>query len=160
MLGRAKIVMSYYLRFISVLMISSTTFFNCNRKEHPPVPANSATRYKAGQVWQYNTRASEPQSFLRILRVEQDSNLGLVIHISIENIHLRNPGSPSGFSDRLPHMPISAPALDSSVLKLLDHNSDIPDFQSGYDHWKQARGGVFSITVAQALDHVELAVNK
>jgi hypothetical protein len=118
------------------------------------------TRYKAGQVWKYKTRQSEPNSILKILRVEHYSDTSIVIHIAVENVHVRNVTSSSGFVERIPHLPISEQALDSSVVELIDEKIPLPDFQDGYDIWKESKGGVFSVTVAEAVDLAEQALKK
>ena len=150
--------MTYH--FIIVPLIIFVTLFSCNRTEHSSVPVDSAIRYKAGQVWKYKTRQSEPNSVLKILKVEYYSDTSIVIHIAVENVHIRNVTSPSGFNDRIPHLPLSEQALDSSVVKLIDENATLPEFQEGYNIWKRSKGGVFTVTVAEAVDLAEQALNK
>jgi hypothetical protein len=40
--------------------------------------------------------------------------------------------------------------LDRSVTKLLK-NGPVPEFQEGYDEWRKACGGFYTITVAEAI---------
>jgi hypothetical protein len=97
---------------------------------------------------------------LRILKVEEDLSLGNIIHKSVEDIHLKNPGSSLGYSDRLPHLPMSVSALNNSVLRLVDTNAGVPDFKAGYDAWKHDNGGAFSVPVREAIELAEQVVNK
>jgi hypothetical protein len=45
------------------------------------------------------------------------------------------------------------------VTKLV-RESDVPDFQSGYDEWRKACGGVYTISVAQAVELAEFTFRK
>jgi hypothetical protein len=73
----------------------------------------------------------------------------MIIHIRVDKIRLRNcTGGPE--PDTIQHMPFSREALDRSVTKLLK-NGPVPEFQEGYDEWRKACGGFYTITVAEAI---------
>lgn len=100
-------------------------------------------------MWEYNTRPNEKGSTLTILRVESLPKLGLIIHIRVDRIRLRNcTGGPE--PDKFEHMPFTREAIDGSVTKLVREN-EVPAFQSGYDEWRKACGGVYTILVAEAI---------
>jgi len=52
----------------------------------------------------------------------------------------------------LPHAPVSQQTLDASVTKLSSSDRSFPPPDSGIEEWKQAKGGVFTITVAEIID--------
>ena len=117
-----------------------------------------------GQIWSYDTRANESTSRLTIVAVDDDPKHGLIVHISVEGLALRTPQVPNGISETVSHMPFSEDALKSCVVELLQSEAPLPDYRDGYDTWKDAfdRGeaGVFSISVADAIDAMESAINQ
>jgi hypothetical protein len=58
------------------------------------------------------------------------------------------------------HMPCTRHALERSVTKLVKDNMAVPEFRAGYDNWRGACGGVYTITVAQALDVAQYTFSK
>ena len=116
-------------------------------------------KFRPGQVWQYKTRPDEQSSTLTILRIESLPKLGAIVHVRVDKIRLRNcTGGPE--PDKFKHMPFARDAIERSVLKLLKEDSDIPDFEDGYDEWRKACGGVYTITVAEAIKVGEDTFNK
>ena len=76
--------------------------------------------------------------------------MGTIIHIRVDNVRLRNcTGGPE--PDNFQHMPFTRDAIERSVTKLLKESSDIPDYQAGYNEWRHACGGVYTITVGEAV---------
>jgi hypothetical protein len=112
------------------------------------------SRYEPGQIWKYETRPGEEDSTLTIVKVESYPELGVVVHVAIGNIQVQNPHAPNGISDTIGHMPFSEKAIDDSVTELLGVASELPDYEDGYQSWRESQGGVFSITVAEAIDLV------
>jgi hypothetical protein len=110
-----------------------------------------ALAFEAGQVWTLKA-PMEPTARIRVGRVEDD---GATIHISLWDVRPPVP-QPSGALGRplwASHLPISSTALARSVDQLV---RDVPpehlDFEPGYRHWREANGGVFTITVAEIVD--------
>ena len=122
------------------------------------------SRYKVGQVWRYQTRTDEADSTFSIVKVEHDAKLGIIVHISLRGLHIKNPHHPNGFTDTASHMPFAEDAITKSVTTLVQENAPLPDFQAGYNQWRQAadagKAGIFTITVAESLDVMEQALNK
>lgn len=117
-----------------------------------PTDATDA-KFRPGQVWQYKTRPHERSSTLTILKVESLPNVGTIIHIRVDKVRLRNcTGGPE--PDNFQHMPFARDAIERSVTKVVSTGS-IPDFQAGYDEWRRACGGVYTITVAEAIQTAE-----
>ncbi|CAM3033240.1 hypothetical protein SPAN111604_00415 [Sphingomonas antarctica] len=113
--------------------------------------ASTANTYAAGQIWAYKTRTAEDGSLLKIQQVESDAALGPIYHISIIGVHLSNPH----MRPELPHFPVSQGTLDNSVTKLVRSSAAFPDAAPGIDQWRAAKGGVFTITVAEIIDLVD-----
>ena len=116
----------------------------------------SAQSFAEGQVWEYQNRPGETGSLLKIAKVERDPKLGDVFHISIVGVKVKGP---KGILTELPHAPVARVTLEKSVTKLSKSNVSFPDFQSGYTEWKNAKGGVFNVSVAEIVSFVEQAVS-
>ncbi|MFL6858379.1 MAG: hypothetical protein ACJ8DZ_05620 [Allosphingosinicella sp.] len=110
-------------------------------------PVAPKSGYAAGQVWEYRTRAGEEASRLKIQKIEalpEFARQGPVYHISIVGLHLG-----PGLIGVLPHAPVSAETLDASVTRLSASRPDFPSADEGTAEWQAAKGGVFTIPVAQ-----------
>ena len=118
--------------------------------------------YQVGQVWQYKTRAGEEQSRLTIARIEVLPNKERVFHISLDG--LRIPGPNGQLQTQLPHAPVSTETLDKSVVELHSTTTNLPDIREGFAQWREAfdagEGGVFTISVAEIVDIIELAMRQ
>lgn len=104
-------------------------------------------KFKVGQIWKYNTRTVEENSTLTILKVEKYNSVGVVIHIYVNGLKLKNPQRPSGLSDDIGHLPLSKTSVLKSVSTLVSSDEKLPDFREGYNNWKEVfdsnKGGVF-----------------
>jgi hypothetical protein len=107
--------------------------------------------FAAGQVWTFRLDAHEPTATLTVLRVETLPTVGEVVHISVSAIRL-----PAG-TTKLGHLPMSKAAMDKSVLELVRTDVGAPDLK-GYELWKQAKGGVFTTSVSDAMQFVREAI--
>ena len=113
-----------------------------------------------GQEWRFRARPGDPSPSLVIVRIESHPKLGEIVHISVRGVHLRNSGVPSGFSSEISHMPFARSALEASLVALLKPRVSLPSFDEGYDQWLMAKGGVFTVSVAEAIDLMETALNQ
>ena len=114
-----------------------------------PVVVDDPT-YKPGQVWSYKNRPGEDASTITILRVESTPKLGTIVHVRIDKFMLENCKGNKGDST-MDHAPFSKAAIDQSVVKLLRTERDLPNFDEGYKDWLSHCGGVYRMTVADAL---------
>jgi hypothetical protein len=146
-MGRAKKPIAASL----MLVLSSFGQLLGAQEKSQPCPEPTVTndsKFRPGQVWQYNTRSHEKASTLTILRVESLLKR-VIIHVRVDKVQLRNcTGGPE--PDNFQHMPFTREAIERSVTKLIKE-SDVPEFQDGYDEWRKACGGVYTITVAEAI---------
>ncbi|WBO85155.1 hypothetical protein [Hymenobacter yonginensis] len=119
-------------------------------------------KFKVGQIWKYDTRLGEENSVIKILKVEKYDSSGIVIHIYVNGLKVKNPHNPTGFSDEIGHLPLSKDALLRSVTTLVSECNKLPDYKGGYSTWKEVfdnnKGGIFSIAVKDAVKYVEEAM--
>lgn len=134
---------------------------NADFSEQPPEPDS---KYKAGQMWSYKTRESEKDSYFIVLKVDADPKLGNIIHIAVQNLKIKNPESPDGFSSQVNHLPFAEKSIDQSAVKLLKEKVELPDYEEGYNEWKKnfdsKNAGIFTITIAKAVEAMETGINK
>ena len=135
------------------LLLSQLLVAQDKSRPCPEPTETKDSKFRPGQVWQYKTRPHEESSAFIILKVESLPKVGTIIHIRVEKIRLRNcTGGPE--PDKFEHMPFARDAIERSVTKLVKENS-VPDFHTGYDEWRNACGGVYTITVAEAIKVAE-----
>jgi hypothetical protein len=117
------------------------------------------SEYQPGQVWAYRTRPGEDASTLIVLRVERVDTLGVIVHVAVEGLAIRNPSAPDGLIRRASHLPFAKDAIDRSVVRKVQDARPVPDHAEGYREWRRAfdagKGGVFTITVAEAVALLE-----
>lgn len=116
-------------------------------------------RYAEGQVWEYQTRPEDKGSLLKIQKIEvlsEFSKTGPVYHVSIIGLHFA--GLP--LDGTLQHAPFSKASLDASVTRLSSSKAAFPDVSGGIAEWRQARGGIFTVTVADAVSFAEQTMRK
>ncbi len=123
----------------------------------------NAEEFTVGQVWNYKTRPIEKNSVLTIVKIDNVKDIK-IIHISLEGTKIKNTQAPSGFGDAVSHLPISEASLRNSVTKLLRSNVALPEYEKGYEIWKEAfekgDGGYFTITVSECVEYMERTINQ
>lgn len=112
------------------------------------------TAYSVGQVWEYRTRPSDEGSLLRIQNIEDSSEAGPIYHISVIGVRFRQ----APLSGELAHLPVSRVTLDASVTRLSGATPSFPDVTPGIAQWREARGGVFTVPLAEIVDMLERMV--
>ena|ERR1700722_1293578 len=149
-----KIGIVTLLYFLSMVPISLAQNKTCAS----PEPSKNS-KFKPGQVWQYKTRSGEEKSSITILKVESVPKIGTIVHVRVENVRLRNcTGGPE--PDTFQHMPFTHDAIEASITKLVSKTSNVPDYKDGYDEWRNACGGVYTISVAEAVAVAEAGFRK
>ena len=136
----------------------------CGKETRPaPVGDPGLSRFLPGQVWTYKTRPGEEDSRLYICKVERYEKYGVIVHVYVDGLMIRNPTAATAEERLTPvmtdvHMPLLESALDESVLSLEKEGVAIPSYRSGYDQWRKAllagrvRGGAYASPVAE---HIE-----
>ena len=106
--------------------------------------------YAEGQVWPYRTRRGEEQSLVKIQLVERDLlTTEEVFHISIIGLKWRH-------ADALEHAPVSRDTLDQSVTQQVSDSGQFPTSEEGIAEWKRAKGGVYTVSLAEIAELGEL----
>jgi hypothetical protein len=152
-----------HFRFVILLVVLSRSLLaqqGASAEAKRCVEPQTATdpKFSPGQLWSYRTREGEESSTVTVLRVETLAKIGVIVHVRIEGIHLKNcSGGASPTS--IGHAPMSREALDRSVTKLLEERRALPHYQEGYNEWRQACGGVYTISVADVIKADEEAFN-
>jgi hypothetical protein len=111
-------------------------------------------KYRAGEVWNYETCPGFEGSTLTVLKVESSSRVGVIVHISVDGFRVASPHAPNGAYEKIGHMPFAEEAIERSVTNRAAVGTALPADNEGYEEWRRARGGVFTITVAEAVDLV------
>lgn len=132
--------------------------------QDPKETGVNKSKYKVGQVWSYKTRPSETKSTFIVVKVENDPKLGNIIHIAVRDLKIKRSDNPENYLDKVNHMPFTEEAIDKSINKLIKEKAELPDFESGYDLWREAfdegRAGVYTITIAEAVSVTESTLNQ
>lgn len=147
------------LLFFAMILCCAVASFGAAQRDSPCPESSPITdaKFAPGQVWSYHTRDTEPFSTLTILKVESQPKLGTIVHVRVDRIRLHNcSGGPE--PNQLEHAPLTREALDRSVIKLLRQDAVLPTME-GYEAWRRACGGVYTITVAQMIDVDEQTFN-
>lgn len=120
-------------------------------------------KFKVGQLWQYETRKGEEESRVIILKVDKTDH-DVIIHVAVIKARIKNPQIEGGISNEIGHLPFSRESIEESFTKLESSNNELPDFMDGYKQWKEAfdsgRGGIFTISVKEAVEYVEQTMNQ
>lgn len=121
------------------------------------------TQFAEGQRWTYATRPGESRSRITIVRLDDDSEFGNIVHIYISDVSIPNPDAPEGKTTYIAHLPYAEETLEQCVVELEGESVDLPEFQDGYRLWRDAfekgEAGVFTIPVEQAINFVQDSVS-
>jgi hypothetical protein len=121
-------------------------------------------KYHVGETWNYRTRPGEEGSLLTVLRVESSPKLGVIVHVSLDGLRIENPAAPGGVSEGIGHMPFAEAAIDKSVTRRAASGVPVTAGDEGYKEWRRAfdagDAGIFTITVAEAVDHMAEALSR
>ena len=115
--------------------------------------ADAMPGFAPGQLW--SLKSTPPTTAKIVVGRIEDRNGRIVVHVSIVDVPVpKTIPAPNG-TMIIAHLPFDRSALAGSVDRLLATKAKpAPDFESGYGNWKNAQGGVFTISVPQAIDFV------
>lgn len=116
-------------------------------------------RFHVGECWQYRTRPHEEGSTLTVLKVEALPQRGTIVHLRVDGVRIASPQAPGGVLNEVAHMPFTERAVADSVTTRQPDAATLPQFADGYNRWRQDRGGVFDIPVAQAVDQLQSIID-
>jgi hypothetical protein len=136
----------------------------CTKENKMTFVDTQDSEFRVGQVWNYKTRPAETNSTLTICKVEVAGKLGKVVHFSVADVRIKNPQNKDGFATNISHLPFAESAVKQSVTQLLKEGVGLPEFRHGYDSWREAveagKGGVWTISIAEAVAAMESVLNK
>jgi hypothetical protein len=123
-------------------------------KKDATLKESTDEKFRVGDVWEYQTRKGEEHSRITILRVDESPELGIIVHIGVDNVRLSNcHGGPE--PDSVPHMPFARNALEGSVIKKVASDQPLPDYEEGYREWRaayeQKHAGIYVVSVGDAV---------
>jgi hypothetical protein len=116
--------------------------------------------FAPGQVW--SVKSAQPTSVKAVIgRVEPFNGGGMVIHVSLIDVPIPAGLPNAGGTTAIGHMPFDQAAFSASVGRLVGANAATdPAFESGYAQWRAAQGGVFTISIPQALEFAFQAIKR
>jgi hypothetical protein len=156
---RANIVSVMPLRLVvGGVLLSVILSIACEKKGGMLVDIDTA-RYHVGQTWKYQTRPGEEGSTLTVVKVESSPKTGVIVHISLRGLRVKSPGAPTGITREASHVPMDEQALQRSVTELVGTQRPLPSYEEGYRAWRSAKGGAFTVPVADVIGLMEQALN-
>lgn len=145
-----------------ILLFSFFGLFGQNKKNESN--QLKIEKLKSGQIWKYNTRKGEEESRVIILKVEDYGKRGIVIHIAVNGLKIKNSHFESGISEEIGHLPFDEETVIKSLTELVTTTNELPDYMDGYNQWKEAfdseKGGIFTIEVKEAVDFIDKSINE
>lgn len=122
----------------------------------------SPTLYAVGQTWRCTGRTADETPKLLIQQIDTHPLGGLIYHVSVEGLRIRQPALPGGLLDTLPHVPVTRHTLDTSVTSLEGTSGADARFREGHAQWKQAfdaqQAGAFGVSVAEIATIIERGI--
>lgn len=113
-----------------------------------PLAADEGGEYEVGQIWSFETDPADTGALIKIQAIEfigPDEASMEVFHISMIGVNYSSiPGN-----DVVQHLPVSRETLDMSVTSIVSSDRDFPDHSEGVAMWREANGGVFTISLAE-----------
>ena len=120
------------------------------RYQDRPAREGIVSRYAEGQVWEYRTRRGEEHSLVKIQRIEVDPETNApIFHVSLIGLRWAD-------ANALDHAPVSENTLDISVTQLSADDGQFPTADEGIEEWRRARGGVYSVSLAEIIEMGDL----
>ena len=138
---------------ILATLLSQTSHSFSQKKPCPALETSVADpKFRPGQVWTYQSRPGETASTLTILRVDSSKKLGVIVHVRVDDLRAHNPRGE--LVPAVEHMPFTRDAMLLSVDHLLKSSQPLPTLE-GLDRWRSDCGGVYTISVRDAVDVME-----
>ena len=155
--------MKRWLRsFLAALGIGAASAA-CADELAPPEPATS-NQFEPGQVWRCKTRPGEEASRVVIGKVEKTPETGIIVHVKLTGLRVKNPSAPGGVSMVMSHAPVSEAQVSASVTKLTEEHADLDGFAEGYSTWlssfREGDAGAFAISLSEIAEYTEQTLSQ
>ena len=149
--------LAYVMALLMVASLISPTGYAESGRPCAATVAVTDEKFVPGQVWSFKSREFEPDATLTVLKVESMAKIGVIVHVRLDGIRLRNcSGGPE--PETIQHAPFTRGAVDRSVGKLV-RTGGVPSFEDGYNDWKRHCGGVYTISVREMVEVDEKTFN-
>ena len=104
----------------------------------------------SGQMW--SIKSPSPTTIKVIIGRLEDWNGKSAVHVALVDVPVPAGVPGAGGVIGVGHMPFEQSALAASLNELISSGaSPGPNFESGYAQWQSARGGIYTIGVADAV---------
>ena len=112
--------------------------------------ALAETAFAPGQVWSLS--GAYPTSRVLIGKLETLDG-DPVVHVTVFDVPVSDAPGNMRIASTIGHMPYTEAAMRRSVKQLLEEgHAPFENFEGGYQQWKAANGGVFTVTVAEGIN--------
>ena len=126
-------------------------------------PMTSHPTYQVGQRWRCQGRTADESPTLLINEISTHPRGGLIFHISLQGINVRNPRTPGVALTEMVYLPVAAQTLQHSGLVLLDTRPVNPAYRQGRQQWQAAfdagNAAVYGNTIAAIIQLIEKQLN-
>jgi hypothetical protein len=132
--------------------VLSTSFAAHGQTLKPGAPSLAV-----GQMWQATSSAG-PDVKVIIGRIEPWGDK-IAVHVSLSDVQIPTGLPNAGQTMEFAHLPFDGDTLAASLGRLVAES--VPpnrNFESGYRQWQSARGGVFTVSVDEAIEFVFRAI--
>jgi hypothetical protein len=120
-------------------------------------------RYEEGQVWTFRD-APLPDSRVIVGKVDNTERDGWVVSVCVGNVYMPDAATGERYLTHVSHTPMTAQALDASVIAQAGISTPLEGFDEAYRGWRDeyAKGeaGVFIISVAEIIGYFADAILK
>lgn len=149
-------------RILLTLLLTLTALAAGAAAQESMLKDTTESKFKVGQVWSYETRPDEKGSAFVVAKVESHPKLGNIVHVSVRGLRMKKPNGE--FISDIQHMPFSEEALAKSAVKLVKEKEELPDFEEGYQIWREAfdagKAGVWTVSLAKGVEAMEKTLNQ
>ena len=118
--------------------------------------ADTPDRYWAGDVWEYKARPQDKGSLILIHSIEKDPKGAPIYHLGMVGLRFEGMEGPQPVG----HLPVSRATLDASVTRRSAEKPFFMDVEAGIAQWREAKGGVFTISLAEIADVIEKSITQ
>jgi hypothetical protein len=148
---------AFLLAWLMVTGLIAPVGYSQSGRPCPVTAAVSDEKFVPGQVWSFESREFEPDATLTVLKVESMPKVGVIVHVRLDGIRLRNcSGGPEATS--IAHAPFTREAVERSVGRII-RTVAVPSFEDGYNDWKKHCGGAYTISVKEMVEVDEKTLN-
>jgi len=119
----------------------------------------TAAAFAPGQQW--SIKSTMPTTAKVVINRLEPWQHQIIVHVSLVDVPIPPNMPGAGGTTDIGHMPFEQSALAASVDRLIATGAlPAASFENGYKGWQDAKGGVFTITVEDAINFVFQALSQ